>query len=242
MFDSDLQAFYQYLISEKRYSEHTLSNYRRDILRFREYCESQQVHSWDTIDNQHVRQFASQSYRQGLSGKSIQRQLSSLRSLFKFLLKHKKISANPALGITAPKTQRKLPEVLSPDDLNHLLMLDENDPLAVRDMAMMELLYGCGLRLSELTSLNKNQIDWQNKTLLVIGKGRKHRLIPFGKKACRALENWMKIRLSIAKENEDAVFVSKRGCRISSSSVQQRLKKWGLEKGLDRQLYPHLMR
>ncbi|MCW8909835.1 MAG: site-specific integrase, partial [Gammaproteobacteria bacterium] len=169
MFDTELQAFFQYLQSEKRYSEHTLKNYRRDISGFIQYCQAIEIAEWHLIDSQHVRNYAAQKHRKGLSGKSIQRLLSSLRSLFKYLIKYQKLKSNPAIGVSAPKTLRKLPEVLTPDDLNHLLTLDDSDPLAVRDMAIMELLYGCGLRLSELVDLNINQIDWQGVTLNVIG-------------------------------------------------------------------------
>lgn len=242
MFDSELQAFYQYLQSEKRYSEHTLKNYRRDISGFIQYCQLTDITAWGAIDSQHVRNYAAQKHRKGLSGKSIQRLLSSLRSLFKYLIKYQKLKNNPAVGVTAPKTLRKLPEVLNPDDLNHLLSLDESDPLAVRDMAIMELLYGCGLRLSELIDLNINQIDWQGFTVNVTGKGRKQRLVPVGDKAVQALKKWFVRRTQYARENESAVFVSQRGTRISASSVQQRLKKWARAKGLDRSLYPHLMR
>ena len=242
MFDSELQAFFQYLQSEKRYSEHTLKSYRRDISGFIEYCQAIEISSWHLIDSQQVRNYAAQKHRQGLSGKSIQRLLSSLRSLFKYLIKYQKLKTNPAVGVSAPKTLRKLPEVLSADDLNHLLTLDDSDPLAVRDMAIMELLYGCGLRLAELIDLNINQIDWQSLTLNVTGKGRKQRLVPFGKKAAQSLKKWFSKRKQYAAENEQAVFVSQRGSRISASSVQQRLKKWAKAKGLDRRLYPHLMR
>jgi len=242
MFDSELQAFYQYLQSEKRYSEHTLKNYQRDIRSFIEYCQTREIALWQSIDSQHVRDYVAQRHRKGLSGKSIQRLLSSLRSLFKYLIKYQKLKTNPAVGVTAPRTLRKLPEVLSPDDLNHLLTLDDSDPLAIRDMAIMELLYGCGLRLSELVDLNLNQIDWQSSTLNVIGKGRKQRLTPFGQKAAQAVKKWLATRSRYVAENEQAVFVSQRGTRISASCVQQRLKKWATVKGLDRRLYPHLMR
>ncbi|MDH5471788.1 MAG: tyrosine recombinase XerC [Gammaproteobacteria bacterium] len=242
MFDTELQDFFQYLRSEKRYSEHTLTNYQRDIRGFIRFCQTIEVTGWDAIDSQHVRNYAAQTHRKGLSGKSIQRMLSSLRSLFKYLLRYQKIKTNPAVGVSAPKSLRKLPEVLRADDLNHLLTLNENDPLAVRDMAIMELLYGCGLRLSELIDLNINQIDWQGLTLNVTGKGRKQRIVPFGEKAVRALRKWFGKRSLFVGENQQAVFVSQRGTRISPASVQQRLKKWAKEKGLDRRVYPHLMR
>lgn len=242
MFETELQAFFKFLKSEKRYSPHTLSNYQRDLNGFVIYCNEIEISNWQAIDNQHIRSYVAKVHRQGLSGKSIQRLLSSIRSLFKFLLKHHKVKQNPAVGVIAPKTQRKLPEVLTPDDLNNLMQLDESDVLAVRDMAIMELFYGCGLRLSELVNLNLDKINWQDQTLGVTGKGSKQRIVPFGEKAQVALKKYLKHRVDFAKENEQAVFISQRGNRISASSVQQRLKKWAKAKGLDRRLYPHLMR
>ncbi len=241
-FDSELQAFFQYLKTEKRYSKHTLSGYQRDLNGFIQYCQQAELAGWQAIDHQHIRSYAAQVHRKGLSGTSIQRLLSSIRSLFKYLLKYHKVKNNPAVGVSAPKSLRKLPEVLTPDDLNNLMRLDEADPLAVRDMAIMELLYGCGLRLSELIALDLSKIEWQEQTLDVTGKGSKQRRVPFGKKAHKALKNWIKMRSQLVNENEQAVFISQRGNRISASSVQQRLKKWAQLKGLDQSLYPHLMR
>jgi len=242
LFDSELQAFFQFLKTEKRYSKHTLSSYQRDLNAFVQYCQQAELNGWQAIDHQHIRSYAAQVHRKGLSGTSIQRLLSSIRSLFKYLLKHRKVKYNPAEGVSAPKSLRKLPEVLTPDDLDNLMRLDEADPLAVRDMAIMELLYGCGLRLSELVELDLSKIEWQEQTLDVIGKGSKQRLVPFGNKALKALKKWIKNRSQFVNENEQAVFISQRGNRISASSVQQRLKKWAQVKGLDRSLYPHLMR
>jgi integrase/recombinase XerC len=241
-FDSELQAFFQFLKTEKRYSKHTLSSYQRDLNAFIGYCQLTELAGWQAIDHQHIRSYAAQVHRKGLSGKSIQRLLSSIRSLFKFLLKRHKVTKNPAEGVSAPKSLRKLPEVLTPDDLDQLMRLDESDPLAVRDMAIMELLYGCGLRLSELVALDLSAIEWQEQTLKVTGKGSKQRITPFGNKALKALKLWVKERGQFANENETAVFISKRGTRISASSVQQRLKKWAQVKGIDRSIYPHLMR
>ena len=241
MFDKELNAFYQFLQSEKQYSPLTLQAYRRDIQKFLDFCQQDDVAEWSQLDNLHVRQFVSQVHRQGLSAKSIQRLLSSLRSLFRYLLIHQHISKNPAVGIHAPKVARKLPEVLSPDDLNHLLQLDANDPLAVRDMAIMELFYGCGLRLAELVALDVVQVQGQ-QSLKFVGKGKKERQLPIGKKAQQAIEAWLKLRAQFVKINEPALFVSQRGSRISKSSIGQRLKKWAKAKGLPQRLYPHLMR
>ena len=242
MQEPDLQSFFQYLTTEKRYSSHTLDNYQRDIKYFTEFCLSQSISDWPDIDTQHVRNFVSQMHRKGLSGRTIQRQLSSLRSLFRYLLRQHKVKQNPVAGVSAPKSPRKLPEVVTPDVLDQLMDLDLSDPLAVRDKGIMELFYGCGLRLSELVNLDLPDIEWSEQTLNVIGKGHKQRRSPFGEKARRALKHWLKIRNQFADESEQAVFVSQRGQRISASSIQQRIKKWARAKGIDQRIYPHLMR
>ncbi len=242
MFDARLKDFYQYLQAEKRYSPHTLQAYRRDIQKFTDFCQQQHIDNWQQVDSLLLRQLVAQVHRQGLSGRSIQRFLSSLRSLFHYLLRHKHIKQNPLSGISAPKSPRKLPEVLSPDELDHLLSLDENDPLAVRDMAIMELFYGCGLRLAELVSLDLEQLSRGQTELKLTGKGNKDRRLPIGEKAHAAVQRWIKLRGQLAKEDEPALFVSKRGSRISKTAIAQRLKKWAAAKGMPQRIYPHLMR
>ena len=183
MFDDDLEKFFQYLQSERHYSPHTLSNYRRDIRGFLDFCQQQNLNDWVSIDSQNVRDYVARLHRQGLAGKSLQRLLSSLRSLFRHLLKQQKILANPATGLRAPKSQKKLPDVLSPDALDHLLNLKGKDSESLRDRAILELFYGCGLRLSELTGLDLDSIRWGEQVLVVLGKGNKQRRVPFGSKA-----------------------------------------------------------
>jgi len=239
---TELARFYQYLESERRYSVHTLSAYKRDLRDLVSYCESQKITDWTSITEKTVRAFVSTQHRQGLSGRSLQRQLSSIRTLFNFLCKHKILSNNPALGIPAPKSAKRLPETLNVNQINTLLSNTDNDPLSLRDLAMMELLYASGLRLSELTNLNLTDINWQELSLTVIGKGQKQRKIPFGRQALKALKAWLKIRATMLKGDETAVFISNRGTRISNVSVQQRLKKWALKNGLDTSLHPHMLR
>lgn len=242
MFTSDLDKFFQYLQSERQYSPHTLSNYRRDITGFLAYCQQQNLDNWRAIDSQHVRDYVSRMHRQGSAGKSLQRLLSSLRSLFRHLLKQQKVLANPATGLRAPKSQKKLPEVLSPDALDHLLNIETRDPESFRDRAIMELFYGCGLRLSELTGLNLDSINWGEQILVVLGKGNKQRRVPFGNKARDAMQAWLTQRALIAAENESAVFISMKGIRISPRSVETQLKKRAREKGMFQRVYPHLLR
>jgi integrase/recombinase XerC len=243
--EADLERFYSYLESERRYSAHTLAAYGRDLTAFITYC-GPQLNDWDGIDEHRVRGFVASQHRKGLSGRSLQRQLSAIRTLFNFLCRHGLARRNPARGIPAPKSPRRLPETVGVDQLNRLLTLPCTDPLSCRDLAVMELLYGCGLRLSELTGLDLDDIDWQQCNVLVSGKGRKQRLAPFGSKAETALRRWIRERSSLLRSdqamNEQALFLSRRGDRISNSSIQQRLKKHASNLGVDLSLHPHMLR
>ena len=250
--EQDLEKFYRYLRAEKRYSSHTVAAYSRDINHFIRCggfaCE--QPIDWDSIRQADVRTIVAQLHRKGLSGKSLQRWLSSIRSLFNYLCRFKCASHNPAIGIPAPKTAKRLPETLNVDEINQLLELrpavkktgKAGDDLICRDNAMMELMYACGLRLSELSGINLSDINWQETTLTINGKGNKQRRVPFGKKAKQAIGNEKQRRDVIADENETALFVSSRGSRLSNSSIQKRMKKMAITQGLNTHVYPHMLR
>lgn len=246
----DLQKFYDYLQSERRYSAHTVSAYRRDIKHFLKHCdlsESQSV-NWDDIKQADIRRCVATLHRQGLSGKSLQRWLSSVRSLFKYMCRFGRATNNPVVGIPAPKSAKRLPKTLNVDEINQLMTArtGENSPqedgLNVRDFSMMELMYACGLRLSELSGINLQDIDRQQQVIQVTGKGQKQRRLPFGNKAKDALDSWLKQRSVVARENETALFVSNRGTRLCNSSIQKRLKKMALTQGLNTNVYPHMLR
>ena len=249
----DLQRFFSYLQSERRYSSHTVSAYRRDIKHFIDCCglDEAQAVNWDDIKQLSVRQCVAKLHRQGLSGKSLQRWLSSIRSLFNYLCRFHRATHNPAIGVPAPKIAKRLPKTLNVDEINQLLNVKNSKTsknnitgqvILDRDNAMMELMYACGLRLSELSGLNQKDIDWQQQTIIVTGKGQKQRRIPFGKKANEAISNWLKQRVLLANENEEALFVSTRGSRLSNSSIQKQLKKMALKQGLNTNVYPHMLR
>ncbi|MBL4712161.1 MAG: tyrosine recombinase XerC, partial [Gammaproteobacteria bacterium] len=200
-----------------------------------------------------IRKCVAQLHRQGLSGKSLQRWLSSIRSLFTFLCRFQRATHNPAMGVPAPKAAKRLPKTLNIDEITQLLdgkNLYKNNTgnkvqspvIPVRNRAMMELMYACGLRLSELSGLNMRDIDWQQQTLVVTGKGQKQRRIPFGGKAKTAINHWLKHRALLTDKSEQALFVSIRGGRLSNSSIQKQLKKMAVAQGLNTNVYPHMLR
>ncbi len=237
-----VDAFIYYLKVERQLSPHTLSAYQRDLTQAIEYFTEQGVDSWLKINSHQYRAYAARQHRKNLSGKTIQRQLSSLRRLYEYLIKEQLISHNPLKGVVAPKTGRKLPKAPDIEQLDQLLHNTDNDLLHVRDCAMFELLYSSGLRLSELTGIDCIDLKLAERQIRVLGKGSKERELPIGRKAVQALNKWLELRPDLAKADEQAVFVSRFGTRITQRGVQQRLEKMAVEQGLPVHLHPHMLR
>lgn len=238
-----LDRFVVYLESERRYSPQTISAYRRDLTHLQGFCEKKQWSQWPQIQQIQIRDFVAQRHRAGLSARSIQRLLSAVRVFFRFLEREKVIASNPAEGISAPKAKRSLPRPLDVDQLSHLLCDGGDDPLIIRDLAMIELMYSSGLRLSEVVDLDISDVDFNDGTVRVLGKGGKSRLLPVGKMALVALRQWIGLRGDIPLQQPTwALFISRRGRRIHPRTVQQRLHRWGIAKGLDARLHPHQLR
>ncbi len=233
--------FLGHLDHERRYSQHTLRNYRRDLEQVMAYCGRQGIARWPDLDSQQVRALAAEGFRQGLAGTSLQRRLSALRGLYRFLIREGLARANPAADIRAPKSPRTLPDPLDVDRIGQLLNGQANDPLEVRDLAMFELLYSSGLRLAELVSLGLHDIDRQAGNMTVTGKGSRTRTLPVGRKALEALEVWLQARMALAKPGEPALFVNRRGTRLSGQSVEKRLDRWTRRLGLPK-THPHALR
>jgi len=241
------QRYLDHLRLERRLSPHTVSNYQRDLQRLQEYCEASGIDDWRGLDSHHLRAFVARRHRQGLNGRSLQRELSAVRRFFDFLVRESVLKANPAQGINAPRAQKKLPNALDVDQVSRLLQPEQStskqaDPLQLRDLAMLELMYSSGLRLAELLSLNVGDIDSRDHTVPVTGKGSKTRIVPVGSQAIAALKAWLKVRGQLAQEQEQALFVSQRGGRLSARAVQQRFYQWGIRQGLDSRLHPHRLR
>ncbi len=242
LLDNAIDQFIDHLRQERQLSAHTVQAYSRDLHTFEKFCTAQEIAQCDRVLNQHVREFINKLHRQGLIGRSLQRKLSSLRTFFNYLLREKKCSSNPTADLRPPKTPRLLPNTLDVDQTMHLLQTDSNDPLVIRDQAILELFYSSGLRLSELISLNLDTIDYQAGLVPVVGKGNKMRLVPVGKKAIDAVNRWLTLRAQFAAESENALFVSKQGKRIHPRTIQKRLREWGIKQSLDSPLHPHRMR
>lgn len=160
---------------------------------------------------------------------------------FDWLVSQNELKANPAKGVSAPKAPRHLPKNIDVDDMNRLLDIDINDPLAVRDRAMLEVMYGAGLRLSELVGLDIKHLDLESGEVWVMGKGSKERRLPIGRNAVAWIEHWLDLRDLFGSE-DDALFLSKLGKRISARNVQKRFAEWGIKQGLNNHVHPHKLR
>jgi integrase/recombinase XerC len=251
-----LTRFRRYLASERRLSAHTDEAYARDLSALVKFCDAAGLADWGALDSQHVRTFAAHSHARGLSPRSIQRRLSAVRSFFEFLLRERsaetaggrrargagRVRLNPALEVRAPKAARRLPQTLDADQMARLLEIPAGGALTARDRALMELLYSSGLRLAELVSLDQADIDLKDRTVRVLGKGRKSRIVPVGRRALAALRAWLKERAALAPPAEAALFVGRTGKRLGPRAIQSRVDYWAKRQGLGVHVHPHLFR
>ena len=189
-----------------------------------------------------IRALVAERAATGVGGRSGQRLLSAIRGLFDYLLREDAVRSNPALGVKAPRSKRKLPASLDPELTEQILEQPVETSLDVRDQAMLEIFYSSGLRLSELVSLDLNDVDLKEGMARVTGKGAKSRLVPIGAKARRAVERWLAVRGELTHEGEPALFVGNRGRRLGPRAVQLRLRSWVQRNGIYTPLHPHMLR
>ncbi|HUO18772.1 MAG TPA: tyrosine recombinase XerC [Steroidobacteraceae bacterium] len=251
-----LARFRRYLASERRLSAHTDVSYARDLAALAAFCDRMGIGDWDALDARQVRTFAAHSHAGGLSPRSIQRRLSAVRSFYAFLLREapaaaatgprgrrgRRILGNPAQGVRAPKAPRRLPQTLDADQMARLLELPAGGGLTARDRALMELLYSSGLRLAELVGLDLGDLDLKDRTVRVLGKGRKSRIVPVGRLALAALRAWLQERAALAAPGELALFVARTGRRLGPRAIQARVDYWARRQGLGMHVHPHLFR
>jgi integrase/recombinase XerC len=238
-----LDDFIRYLAAEKRHAAHTCSSYQDDLRRFGHWVAGAESRSaWRELSSHDLRRYVAVLSRSGLSGRSIARHLSAIRRFYDYLLREHQATDNPVLDVRAPRAAHRLPRVSDVDQLSHLLDATPEDALETRDLSMFELIYSSGLRLSELAGLDLYAIDRRGGEVRVLGKGGKERILPVGQRALQALDQWLDVRPTLATDREPALFVSRRGERLSNRSIQSRLRRWGVKNGADQRLHPHLLR
>ncbi|HAK51443.1 MAG TPA: tyrosine recombinase XerC [Gammaproteobacteria bacterium] len=234
--------FLQHLQHERNLSPNTVSAYIRDIDKLTSFCEQADIGSWENLRSHHLREFLAKGHQEGLSGRSQQRSLSSIRAFYNFLNREGFVRHNPAHQLSAPKSHQKLPKTLDADQVSKLLDVQGNKWHTIRDRAILELFYSSGLRLSELVGANLNDISWDDATIKVLGKGNKERVLPIGAKAQEALGLWVKARNAKRAQDSSALFISERGTRISPRNVQSRIRHWTRSQHVAGNVHPHMLR
>ncbi len=236
-----LQKYWDYLRIERQLSAHTLLNYQRQLSAVVEILQQNDLRTWQQVTPGVVRFILADSKKSGLKEKSLALRLSALRQFFSYLVMQGELKVNPATGISAPKQSRLLPKNIDQEQVGKLLNNQSKEPIDIRDRAMLELMYSSGLRLSELQGLNLSSINTRVREVRVLGKGNKERILPFGRYASHAVQEWLKVRL-LFNPKDDALFVSSLGNRMSHRSIQKRMEIWGVKQGLNSHLNPHKLR
>ena len=236
-----IKAYTEYISFEKRLSKNTIKNYLKDIFKLEELNNQEPLNKIEIDD---IRKNISSLHSKGLNGKSLSRMLSSWRGFYEFLINRFNFIKNPIIGIKAPKSSKKLPQILSVDQAVRLVDIKDESFLGIRDHAVLELFYSSGLRLSELTNLNENDINLSDETITVIGKGNKTRILPIGDIAIKAIKKWLTLRLKFldGSSNNSALFLSKLSKRLTPRAIQYRLKFWAIKQGVPENIHPHLLR
>ncbi|MGL4249221.1 MAG: tyrosine recombinase XerC [Aeromonas sp.] len=239
----ELAAFIEYLRVERQLSPHTRSNYLTHLEAMTRGLVVLGLEQWSQLEASQVRSLVTRMHKGGLAPRSLATKVSALRSFCDWQVRVGRLAANPARGIVTPKQGRPLPKNLDVDEMHQLLNItDEQDPLAIRDRAIMELMYSSGLRLAELVGLNLVDVKLDDRQLRVTGKGSRERILPIGRMAVEWLRKWLNVRPLLAGDESEALFVSSRKQRLSARSVQARLDGWGNKQAINAHVHPHKLR
>jgi integrase/recombinase XerC len=234
-----VERYLRHLATERRLSARTESAYRDDIDILLACAGETALVALSAHD---IRRFVGRQHQRGLSGRSIARMLSAWRGLFRFLVREQHCAHNPCMGVRAPRSPKRLPAALSPDEARQLVETHEEGVLALRDRAMLELLYSSGLRLAELAALDWSMLDFEQASVRVLGKGARTRMVPVGRAALAALRAWRESRRVLERDDTQAVFVNRSGGRLSARSIQERVRRAGLRQGIAARVHPHVLR
>ena len=237
---NDIKEYLVFVSQVKNLSENTSKSYERDLKKLDSFLKDLNISNYSQINVETCSAWIGSLYSQNNNPRSIQRHLSSAKGFFRFLKKNNLIDSSPFDLVTAPKSSSTLPEVLSPEDVEQLLNFKPTNVIEIRDMAIVELMYSSGLRVSETVNININDFEENKSFLRVLGKGAKTRLVPMGSFAINAIDDWLKERDKIQR-NTDALFLNVKGTRLTVRSIQLRLKKMAVKQGLP-PIHPHMLR
>jgi integrase/recombinase XerC len=234
-----IEDFVGHLSIEKNYALNTISSYKRDLLKFTSFLIDKEVSDYKMVDPDTLNMFVMELRHSNTSGKSIKRYLSSIRVFFAFLMEIGEVETNPALLIKTPKVERELPKTIDFDDLKKMMTINSSQYKELRSVLMIELLYSCALRVSELVGINLEDIDMNEGFVKVMGKGNKARFSPMGQTTIDVLKRYIKQRPNC---NSDALFINQKNTRISTRTVQNVVKKRALQVGVSINVHPHMLR
>tara|TARA_Y100000741_G_scaffold177934_1_gene135081 strand:+ start:10 stop:906 length:897 start_codon:yes stop_codon:yes gene_type:complete len=237
---NDVKEYLIFVSQVKNLSENTTKSYERDLKKLCAFLDNIQITNYSQINADICSAWIGDLYSQNNNPRSIQRHLSSAKGFFRFLKKNNLITSSPFELVTAPKSPSNLPDVLSPEDVEQLLNFKPTSLIEIRDMAIVEVMYSSGLRVTETVNINIADFEEEMSFLRVLGKGSKTRLVPMGRFAVSAINNWIVERKKIATKT-DALFLNSKGTRLTVRSVQLRLKKMALKQGLP-PIHPHMLR
>ncbi len=234
-----IELFIEELV-RREYSDHTIKSYKTDLAEFCVFLEKIDKKELDKIERYDIRHFMGELLSYGYKKSSVARKLSSIKSFFKFLVGNKILKRNPSISIKTPKTGRRIPSFLSEEEMKTLLdSMPDKTKLDLRNRTILELLYGTGIRASELTNLNRSDVDLEQKLLRIYGKGKKERILPLGRKAYE----WLKKYISdVRGYNEGALLTSKSGKRLTQRDLQRIVKRYITTVTTLHQMSPHTLR
>ncbi len=241
----EMNDFFHYLTVERGLSENTLQSYKRDLKQYQLFLnETLEVKEWEEVERHHIMQFLYQLKDNGKSSATIARTLSSLRLFHQFIVREYGISKDASLHIETPKKERKLPKVLSSKDVDKLLNIPEKDALAIRNKAMLEMLYATGLRVSELISLKVSDLHLTMGFVRCFGKGSKERIVPLGNVASEAVEKYIHSARGalLNRKNTDALFLNHHGNQLTRQGFWKVLKAIARDAGIKKEITPHTLR
>ena len=237
---NDIKEYLVFVSQVKNLSENTSKSYERDLKKLDSFLKDLNISNYSQINIETCSAWIGSLYSQNNNPRSIQRHLSSAKGFFRFLKKNNLIDSSPFDLVTSPKSSTNLPEVLSPEDVEQLLNFKPTNMIEIRDMAIVELMYSSGLRVSETVNININDFEENKSFLRVLGKGSKTRLVPMGRFAINAINDWLKERDKLQSDT-DALFLNVKGTRLTVRSIQLRLKKMAVKQGLP-PIHPHMLR
>ena len=241
--ENDIEDFINYIIFEKRLSKNTSNSYKLDLNLYKDYMKKRNITNTNDISKSDIEKYLESLYKEDISVSSIARKLTTIKSFHNYMFQTKKVNIDVSETIERPKLRKKLPNVLTVEEVDKLLNIECNTPFDYRNKSMLELMYATGLRVSELLDLKLGDIDIENCVIRVVGKGSKERIVPIGEYTLDSLNNYLEVRNELLKNKTcEYLYLNNMGGRLSRFSFFKLIKKLLIEKGIHKDISPHTLR